>query len=116
LNERGLVAECATSNLFAVRGGQLLTPPLAAGALGGITRGVVLEIAGALKLPCAEWDLAPENLLASDELFLTNAGMGIMPLVMLDGHPIGQGAAGTVTARVQKAYNELFACETESCE
>ena len=89
------------------------TPPISAGVLSGITRRVLFEIARALSLPCSECDISADELKAADELFLTNAGAGIMPLIMLDGRTIGTGRAGALTLRCQAAYNDIFTRETE---
>jgi branched-chain amino acid aminotransferase len=113
LNQHGHVAEGATSNIFAVKDGALRTPPCSAGALSGITRRIVFEIARALSLPCSECDISPDELKEADELFLTNAGAGIMPLTMLDGKEINRGQAGALTLRCQAAYNDIFTRETE---
>ena len=113
LNQHGRVAEGATSNVFAVTDGSLRTPPISAGALPGITRRVLFEIAHTLSLPCSECDISPDELKAADELFLTNAGAGIMPLTMLDGKIINTGRAGALTLRCQTAYNDIFTRETE---
>ncbi len=113
LNRQGRVAEGATSNVFAVRHGSLITPALSAGALDGITRGVLFEIAQTLALPCAEADITPDELQCADEVFLSNAGSGVMPLIMLDGRAVGTGKPGAVTLRCQTAYNEFFIRETE---
>ncbi len=113
LNQHGLVAEGATSNIFAVQDGALRTPPINSGALPGVTRRVLFEIAHTLSLPCNECDISPDNLKAADELFLTNAGAGVMPLTMLDGQAIGTGDIGRLTLRCQTAYNKIFTRETE---
>jgi len=113
LNHSGCVAEGATSNVFVVGKGALRTPPLSAGALPGITRAVVLEIARTLDLACTESDIVPEELRSADEIFLTNAGAGIMPLTMLDGAAVGTGRPGALTLRCQTAYNEIFTRETK---
>ena len=113
LNQHGCVAEGATSNVFAVTDGALRTPPVSAGALPGITRQVVFDIARTLSLPCSECAISPDELKAADELFLTNAGAGIMPLTMLDGNTINTGRAGALTLRCQAAYNDIFTRETE---
>jgi branched-chain amino acid aminotransferase len=113
LNQHGLVAEGATSNIFAVQDGALRTPPLSSGALPGITRRILFEITGELSLACDERDISADELKTADELFLTNAGSGILPLTMLDGKTIGTGKAGPLTLRCQNAYNALFTRETE---
>jgi len=113
LNHGGCVAEGATSNLFMVSNGSLCTPPLSAGALPGITREVVFEIARSLRINCSEADITPEDIKGADELFLTNAGAGVMPLTMLDGEAVGTGLPGALTRSCQAAYNEIFSRETE---
>ncbi len=113
LNQHDRVAEGATSNVFAVKDGSLRTPPVSAGALPGITRRVLFEISRTLSLPCSECDISPDELKAADELFLTNAGAGIMPLTMLDGKTINTGRVGALTLRCQAAYNDIFTRETE---
>ena len=113
LNQHGLVAEGATSNVFAVQDGVLRTPPLSSGALPGITRRILFEIADSLSLPCNECDISPDELTAADELFLTNAGTGVIPLTMLNGKAVGTGETGPLTLRCQTAYNDIFTRETE---
>jgi len=113
LNQHGRIAEGATSNVFAIQNGTLSTPSLNSGALPGITRKVLCEIAHSLSLPCTECAITPEELKASDELFLTNAGTGVMPLTMLDGKAIGTGRPGLITLQCQNAYTALFTQETE---
>lgn len=76
LNSRGQLCEAATANLFVVKHGQLLTPALASGCLPGITRGVVIELAAQLGLPCTQGELTLPDLLDSDEWFLTSAIRG----------------------------------------
>lgn len=98
LNTRGLLAEGTASNLFLVLRGRLVTPDLESGILPGIIRQVVLELAGEVALPCEERQVTPEELFKADEAFLTNSLMGVMPLTLVDGRPVGDGAPGSVTA------------------
>lgn len=111
LNTRDMVTEGTASNLFAVRGGELLTPPIADGCLPGITRAVVMELAGA-----SERSLCPEDVLGADEAFLTNSLMEVMPLVHVHPRSIGRGAPGPVTERMRTEYRELVLgeCGTEA--
>jgi len=104
LNNRGELAEAATSNLFLVRGDALLTPPVECGCLPGIARAVVRERAPALGLAASERPFTLPDLLAADEAFLTNSLMEVMPLVRVNDHPIGTGHPGPVTERVMAAY------------
>lgn len=114
LNTRGFVAEGNASNVFVVRGDRLLTPPVSSGALPGVAREAVLELASAAGLEAAEADLEPETLAAADEAFLTNSVMEVMPLTSLDGCPIGDGRPGPVTRRILTMYQELARAETQS--
>lgn len=106
LNTRGLVAEASTANVFVARKGSLFTPPLDDGALPGVTRGAIIDLASDAGLTVLEKPLTLEELLLSDEVFLTSAVMGVMPLVRVDGQPIGEGLPGAVTARVRTLYEE----------
>ncbi len=106
LNHAGELAEGGSSNLFLVREGALLTPPLSAGILPGITRAVVLELAAGLGIPAAEATLWPADLLAADEAFLTSSLKEAMPVRSVDGAPIGVGRPGPVTQRLLAAYRE----------
>jgi branched-chain amino acid aminotransferase len=104
LNANGQVAEAAVANVFAVRDGELSTPPATDGALEGITRASVLEIALDLAIPACERTLGRFDLFASDECFLTGTGARIVPVAALDGAPIGLGGLGPVTARLMDAF------------
>jgi branched-chain amino acid aminotransferase len=106
-NRDGNVAEGATSNVFMVAGGELSTPSLATGVLAGITRSVVLELAGegGLGLTTHETIIAPDQLRKANEVFLTSSIRGIMPVTRLDGGPVGDGQVGAVTRRLMAAYD-----------
>ena len=107
LNAEGFVAECTGDNLFIVKSGKLLTPPLTAGALYGITRGVVMEQAAASGMPVAESNLTRYDLFNADECFLTGTGAEIVPVTKIDGRKIGSGRPGKVTRRLVKKYRAL---------
>lgn len=106
LNQRGELAEGASSNLFLVRGGSLLTPPLSAGILPGITRDVILELAPALGLPVREETLKVGDLWEAEEAFLTSTLKEAVPVRSVDGRPIGSGHPGPVTLGVLAAFRE----------
>jgi branched-chain amino acid aminotransferase len=106
LNAQGLVAEASVANVFAVRRGELLTPPPSDGALEGLTRRTVLELAEPLDLPAREASLGRFDLFAADEVFLTGSGAGLVPVRSLDGRAIGSGRAGAVFARLRAAFLE----------
>jgi branched-chain amino acid aminotransferase len=110
LNAAGLVAEAAVANVFVVRAGELRTPPPTDGALEGITRATVLELAHSLGIPACERSLGRFDLFAADECFLTGSGAGLVGVRSLDGRPIGTGAPGPVLAKLESAF--LDACES----
>lgn len=107
LNAEGFVAECTGDNLFIVKQGRLYTPPLSAGALYGITRATVIELAEAAGLPVAETNLTRYDVFNADECFLTGTGAELVPVVKLDGRVIGTGRPGPVTRDLVKAYHTL---------
>ena len=104
LNARGTIAEASVANVFAVRGGELSTPPPTDGALPGITRLSVLELARELGLPAAERSLGRADLFAADEVFLTGTGARIVPVSSLDGRSLGT-CPGPVTKRMVDAFD-----------
>lgn len=112
LNAAGLVAEASVANVFVVREGRLATPPATDGALEGMTRAAVLELAARAGLHAAERSLGRVDLLAADEVFLTGSGAGIAPVGSLDGAPIGTGS-GPVTARLAADFRALVREEGE---
>jgi branched-chain amino acid aminotransferase len=103
-NHLGELAECSQSNLFVVRRGQVLTPPLRAGLLAGITRQLVLEMCADEHIPAEERALHDAELLEGDEAFLTSTTREIVPIVRVDGREIGTGRPGPVTARLREAF------------
>jgi branched-chain amino acid aminotransferase len=107
LNAAGQVAEAAVANVFAVSRGELRTPPPTDGALEGITRASVLELARALGLGAPERSLGRVDLFGADEVFLTGTGVGIVPVRSLDGRPLGRGVPGPLTEKLQQAFAEL---------
>jgi branched-chain amino acid aminotransferase len=107
LNTAGYVAECTGDNIFIVKGEQMLTPPLSAGALHGITRGVVMDLARQAGLHISEPDLTRYDLFNADECFLTGTGAELIPVTKIDGRVIGAGRPGPVTKRLVKQYHAL---------
>jgi branched-chain amino acid aminotransferase len=99
-NQAGELAECSQSNIFLVRGGTVLTPPLAAGLLPGVTREFVLEMAADLGVPAREERLLPADLDQADEVFITGTTREITPVAAIDGRPVGRGAPGDLTRRL----------------
>jgi len=107
LNAEGFVAECTGDNVFIVKANQLMTPPLSAGALYGITRGVVMELAAESGLKVSEPNLTRYDLFNADECFLTGTGAEVVPVVKLDGRVIGTGRPGPITERLVAQYHSL---------
>ena len=107
LNAEGYVAECTGDNVFIVNEGQVATPPLSAGALHGITRRVVMEIAEDSGYRVAEPNLTRYDLFNAGECFLTGTGAEIVPIVKIDGRVIGNGKPGSVTQKLVGQYRAL---------
>lgn len=104
LNQAGDVAEGASTNVFAVRAGALVTPPLDAGILAGITRDVVIELGRRRGLDVREERLALSALLGADEAFLTSTTRELAPIRSVDGRPIGSGRPGPTTLALLSAF------------
>ncbi len=111
LNAQGYVAECTADNVFIVIKGEILTPSASAGALKGITRGTIFDIAAELKLPMREVELTRYDIWCADECFLTGTGAEVIPVVKLDGRVIGTGKPGPVTARVLENFRRKVLVE-----
>jgi branched-chain amino acid aminotransferase len=107
LNAEGFVAECTADNVFIVRNGELFTPPLSAGALYGITRATVIELARASGHAVSEPNLTRYDLFNADECFLTGTGAELIPVVKIDGRVVGTGKPGPVTRELVRRYHTL---------
>lgn len=107
LNHHGLVAECTADNLFMVKNGTIKTPELLQGALGGITRQAVLDLASEAGLACEETTLGLHDLYNAQECFLTGTGAEICPVINIDGRQIGDGKPGKTTMKLLDAFREL---------
>lgn len=108
LDHRGFVAETNATNIFLVTGG-LLATPAAAACPEGITRAAVLELAAAAGLTRATGDYSLAELYTADEVFVTGTMGGIVPVISLDGRPIGTGKPGPVTQRLAGLFAGLTA-------
>mgnify|MGYP001548167968 CR=1 FL=1 len=107
LNHKGEVAECTGDNVFIVKAGRLLTPPIDAGILEGITRNAVLELAREAGIETIETTMTRHDLFIADECFLTGSAAEVIPAVRLDGRNIGDGKPGPITMQLNEAYREL---------
>ena len=114
MNSEGFVAECTGDNIFIVKGKQLLTPPLSAGALYGITRGVVMDLARLQGLEVGEPNLTRYDLYNADECFITGTAAEVVPIISIDARVIGTGKPGSATRKLIAAYHALTKTEGEA--
>jgi branched-chain amino acid aminotransferase len=112
LNSQGWVSECSGENLFIVKDGSILTPPLAAGALDGITRDSVWAIANDLGYEVVEENLWRSDLYTADEAFLTGTAAEVVPIRSVDDRVIGE--PGEVTRKIQETYFAAIRGEVEA--
>ncbi len=111
LNDQGYVGECTGDNIFIVHKGKILTPSSQQGALKGITRGAIFDIAQELGVPMEEHELTRYDLWNADECFLSGTAAEVVPVVKLDGREIGQGKPGPVFDRVLAAFRRRVLTE-----
>ncbi|MDI6785420.1 MAG: branched-chain-amino-acid transaminase [bacterium] len=107
LNSDGFVTECTGENIFIVKDGHLYTPPTWVGALKGITRKAVIDLALNFKISFSEEVLTRYDLYTADEMFLTGTAAEIVPIVKVDGRVIGDGKPGKITTTLRAAFIEL---------
>lgn len=107
LDQHGYVCEASTANVVAYFADRGLVTPKLDGVLPGISQQVLFELADGLGMTHGEADLTPEELAAADEAFLTSTSICMLPLVQLDGRPIGTGAAGPVFQNLLQAWSKL---------
>ena len=107
LNQLGNVTEGSTDNIFIVKNGVLLTPPITDGALNGITRKIVIEIAQSLHIPCKEQTLAAYDLYTADECLLTGTGAELITVREIDGRQLSC-CPGPVYQRLKQAFEQLI--------
>jgi branched-chain amino acid aminotransferase len=110
LDSEGYLSEGSGENLFLVRSGRLLTPPLVSSVLPGITRDTVIQLARRLRIPVEEARLPREMLYISDEVFLTGTAAEITPVRSVDKIVVGKGTRGPVTEALQKAFFDVIEC------
>ena len=107
LNHQGMVAECTGDNIFIVRRGELHTPSIDSGILEGITRDAVIELARGAGLTVGERAMDRHDLYTADECFLTGTAAEVIPVVEIDGRPIGTGHPGPITKDLLERFHEL---------
>jgi branched-chain amino acid aminotransferase len=106
LNDQGFIAECTADNLFVIHKGAIVTPAASQGALKGITRDTMFDIARDLGIPIREQNLTRYDVWCADECFLTGSGAEVIPVVKLDGRVIGDGKPGPITARLLADFRQ----------
>jgi branched-chain amino acid aminotransferase len=102
------VADGWAHNVFAVLNGVIITPRVSAGALAGITRDTVLTLAAENGLPAREEDLVRSDLYLADECFLTGTSVGMVPVLSVDGRPVGAGSPGPMTLTLAKKLSDVM--------
>jgi len=107
LNHKGEVAECTGDNIFLVSNGQLLTPPIEAGILEGVTRNAVMELATGQGIPVHEVPLTKHDVYIADECFLTGTAAEVIPVVKVDNRKIGTGEPGPMTRNLRERFFAL---------
>jgi branched-chain amino acid aminotransferase len=108
LDEAGYVSEGSGENIFVVRDGRILTPPLGASVLPGVTRDSVLHLARDLDIPVVETIIPREMLYIADEVFFTGTAAEITPIRSVDRIPIGKGQRGPIAEKLQKEFFALI--------
>ncbi len=111
LNQNGLVAECTGDNVFIVKDGVLMTPPIYVGALDGITRRTVISLAEKLNIPFMEKELTLFNLYGADECFFTGTAAEVIAVTEIDNRVIGSGQCGPITAKLLEEYQKVARSE-----
>lgn len=111
LNDQGYVAECTADNVFIVHKGEIITPGASQGALKGVTRSTIIDIAKDTGIPVREADMTRYDIWVADECFLTGSGAEVIPVVKLDGRVIGAGKPGPITQRVLEAFRKRVLIE-----
>jgi branched-chain amino acid aminotransferase len=104
LSPQGFVSECTGENVFVVRGGRLMTPPLSAGALEGITQSSVMSIARDLGYEVAEANILRSDLYVAEEAFLTGTAAEVVPIASVDDRPVADGKPGPITRQIQEVF------------
>lgn len=105
LSPQGYVSECTGENIFVVRGGKIITPPLAAGALEGITQSSVMAIARDLGFEVEVGNILRSDLYVAEEAFLSGTAAEVVPIASVDDRPVGDGKPGPMTRQIQDIFH-----------
>ena len=113
LSPQGFVSECTGENLFVVRGGRIVTPPVSAGALEGITQDTVATLARDLGYEVVTENILRSDLYTAEEAFLTGTAAEVVPIASVDDREVGDGKPGPITRRVQEIYHATVRGEVD---
>jgi branched-chain amino acid aminotransferase len=108
LNERGEVSECTAANIFAVKAGKVITPPLNSGCLEGVTRGVLMEIASEAGTSVSEQTMRLDDLYQADEVFVTSTNRNVIGVKEIAGHIIASGSTGPITKKLDEVFESYI--------
>lgn len=111
LNDQGFISECTGDNLFIAHKGVIYTPDVANGALKGITRQAIMDLSNKLGYELIEKNLTRYDVWCADECFLTGTAAEVIPVVKVDGRPIGSGKPGAITNELLEAFHREVAVE-----
>jgi len=111
-NEKGRLTEASGSNVFIVADGAVMTPRLQSGILPGVTRAALFELAKQTRVKISEANVLPQQLMAADEVFLTNSLIEVMPVTVVAGQKVGDARPGPTTRRLMEAYAQVVQAET----
>ena len=114
LDHDGNVSEAPGENIFIVREGRIITPPLSSSALEGITRDAVIKIGKDLDIQVSENNITRSELMMSDEVFLTGTAAEITPIIKIDGKKIGNGEPGNITKKMMDEYTDIVMNKDEN--
>jgi branched-chain amino acid aminotransferase len=107
VNSNGFVVEASAENIFFVKDGVVHTPPISTGALEGITRDTIIEIAKQNKIPLNIENISRDEMYCFEEAFLTGTASEIVPIGKIDRRVIGNGKIGPITRKIQNYYGQI---------
>lgn len=111
MNDKGEVCDGTICNIFLVKQGDLMTPAVSPYVLAGVTRRVVLDLAAHTGVACHEKMLVAKEVLAADEVFLTNTGWEILPVTRVNGKSVGSGKPGPVSQALRQEFRKIVDAE-----
>jgi len=114
LSDQGTVAEGSGQNIFLIKDNSMYTPPIETGALGGITRKTVIEIAESNSIKNTEKDLSVDDLMSADEIFFTGTATEVVGVVSIDKNNIGDGNVGETTKKITEKYQQIVNGEDDN--